>query len=312
MNPEVSVIIVSHGTRAYTLAALESVQKAGETIPLEAIVVDNASPDDSAEAVAREHAWARLIRSRENGGFGAGANLGAQAARGTWLLFLNSDARLPAGALAALLENAQKLPSPGAVGPWIENSDGKPELSAGHFFSPWRDFVRSFYLDRLIPGSGLEGLFIRPRRGPARAVNWVTGACMLLQRDIFERVGGFDEAYFMYVEDMDLCFRLVQLGRINYYVPAVTVVHELGKSRLHGRPVPFEGGNAPEYFLRKFRPGYPVLLQRALRAVGLLLRFVVLEQRVWIRRLKGQDATEARYTASRCRMSLLALFRSSS
>jgi len=309
--PQVSVVIVSFGTRDLTLAALESVRQAGETIRLEAIVVDNNSPDDSAKAIAREHPWAHLLRSAENRGFAAGANLGARAATGEWLVFLNSDARISREALVSLLDIAGTLPTPGAIGPWIEDSNGKPQPSVGHFYSIWRDFVRSFYLDRMFNTPRFEGLFIRPHRGQPRPVDWVSGACLLIRRSTFDQVEGFDEAYFLYVEDMDLCFRLVRAGWVNYYVPQVSVLHELGKSSRRDRPLPLEGGNAPEYFLRKFRPYYPVGLQRIFRAVGLLIWMVVLQYRINMYRILGRDPDEARRYVGVCRVTLVSLFRSS-
>jgi len=303
-TPSVSVVIVSYGTRDLTLAALESVRETKQAVDLEAIVVDNASPDDSADAIAREKSWVKLIRSPENRGFAAGANQGARAAQGEWLLFLNSDARLPAGSLAQLLRIAKELRTPGAVGPWIQRTDGKPQASVGHFYGPWRDFVRSFYLDRVLRRTGLEGLFIPPRRGPVRKVDWVSGACMLIRRDTFQSVEGFDEAYFLYVEDMDLCFRLSKAGWVNYYVPEITVMHELGQSGSSNNPFPLEGGKAPEYFIRKFRPGYPIPLQRSLRVIGILIWMSILQYRI----LARHDAEAMRH-AGLCRATLNTLLR---
>jgi GT2 family glycosyltransferase len=308
--PQVSVVIVSYGTRDLTLAALRSVLAASRHTDLEAIVVDNTSPDDSVKAVSGEHPWARLIQAPSNRGFAAGANLGAQAARGDWLLFLNSDAVLPEPALGTLLHIASSLPSVGAVGPRLETSSGRAEASAGHFYGPWRDFTRSFRLYRLFPGAPLfEGILIRPRSMRTRRVDWISGACLLIRRDVFELVGGFDEAYFMYVEDMDLCFRLRQGGFLNYYVPEVAVLHEQGKSRRPESRVLLEGGTSPEYFVRKHGLHYPILLQRALRGCGIFIWWLILNGRIMQRRFRRQSIRLEADQADLCRRSLRALLR---
>jgi N-acetylglucosaminyl-diphospho-decaprenol L-rhamnosyltransferase len=311
-EPLVSVIVVSYGTRDLTLAALDSLQTTRSEIDLEVIVVDNASPDDSAEAVASRHPWTHLIVSEENRGFGAGANAGARAAHGTWLLFLNSDARLPSGALTRLLEIAGSLLEPGAIGPRLETPSGRPERSAGHFLSPWRDFVQAFRLNRLFGGRPpFEGVAIDAGRGGPRRVDWVSGACLLVLRELFQSVGAFDEAYFLYVEDMDLCFRFARAGRENYYVPEVIVHHELGQSRRRvSRPILIDGGRGPEYFVRKFGIWYPPPLQRMLRAINLLGWLCSLELRRFRSRIAHKDTAEITYFSRVCRESLIALFRS--
>lgn len=306
--PAVSVVIVSYGTRDLTLAAIRSVQERSHEAPLEIVVVDNASPDDSADAVARDHPEVTLIRSPENRGFAAGANLGAQAARGEWLLFLNSDARLAEGALSRLLAEARARPRPGALGPRIEGPDGV-ERSVGRYYGPWRDFVRAFRLYRVFPRWSLfDDLHLRRLPGDTAPVDWVTGACLLVSRDAFEEAGGFDEDYFMYVEDMDLCWRLARRGRVNLYVPGAVVHHDRGKSPRDEGEILIEGGRAPERFIRKTGMVYPLVLQRLLRWLLFFTWYASLSLRLAVKRVRGADTEALRATRRRCRRALGAVF----
>jgi N-acetylglucosaminyl-diphospho-decaprenol L-rhamnosyltransferase len=307
-RPVLSVIIVSYGTRDLTLTALESVRIRRHEVELEAVVVDNASPDDSADAVEREHPWVTLIRAPENRGFAAGANRGAREAAGEWLLFLNPDARLTDGAMTGLLAAARNLPRPGAVGPRIEGPRGT-ESSVGRYYGPWRDLVRAFALYRIFPGvRAFEDVHLRRLPAETTPVEWVTGAALLVQAQAFREVGGFDEDYFLYVEDMDLCYRLAGQGRRNLYVPSVVVHHE-GSRSPRPRRVLAEGGDAAEIFVRKAGMRYPILLQRGLQVIMLLRWLGVLRVRLLLRRIRGREIEETRDSLRLCRKSLDAALR---
>ncbi len=305
-TPEVSVVIVSYGTRDLTLAALDSVREVSECVALEVVVVDNASPDDSAARIAEAHPWATLIRSPRNLGFAGGANLGAARATSEWLLFLNSDARLLEDSLPRLLDAAGSVATPGAIGPLLLGPDG-PESSVGHFYGLRRDWAQFLRLGRIFPGvRALDGIFLGRLPERRAAVEWITGACLLVRRDTFFSVGGFDEAYFMYVEDMDLCFRLRRAGCTNLFAPDAVVRHELGASPREPRFL-LEGGTSPEYFVRKFDLPYPWLLQRSRRVLGLTLRMAVLCTGYLGRRLRGDPASDLRSRIAMSRHTLVTL-----
>jgi GT2 family glycosyltransferase len=138
-------------------------------------------------------------------------------------------------------------------------------------------------------------------------VEWITGACFLIRRDVFETVQGFDEAYFMYVEDMDLCYRLRQAGYTNLYVPEAVAYHERGRSPRSDRRVVIEGGQAPEYFVKKTGMRYPLGLQRTLRWWLLTTYMGTLSVRLAAQRLRGQDSSPTRQLIEECRRSLRAI-----
>jgi GT2 family glycosyltransferase len=207
----VSVIIVNWNAGNALDACLESVLADGRA---EIVLVDNASTDGSTAAARNRHPAVRIVETGRNLGFAGGANRGAEAVRGDLLVFLNPDARLQPGALAALTAALADHPGAGIAGGGLSGEDGRWEPGAARF-AP----VRHLLLD-----TSAGRLAARLRRAPYD-VDWVYGTFMGVKRDLFRRLGGFDTRYFLYGEDMDLCFRAARLGERTIHVPGARAVH---------------------------------------------------------------------------------------
>jgi hypothetical protein len=228
---DVSVLIVSYESRdllARCLAALAA--DTGRLVTLETIVVDQASGDGTASWLAAEHPEVRLVALEENVGFGAGNNRGAAVAEGRWLLLLNSDAFVRPGAIDELVRFAEARPAAGAVGPRLLWPDGRLQRSCRRFPTVFRIATEYLYLRKLAPRSqALNGFYCGEfAHDAARRVDWVTGACVLVKRELYEQLGGFDERFFLYSEEVDLLYRAAQAGAETWYDPAAEVVHVWG------------------------------------------------------------------------------------
>ncbi len=228
MTPAVSVVIVSFNTRDLLLECLASL--AAVRVPLETIVVDNASTDGSASAVRTHAPSARVIESGENLGFSRANNLGFRAAQAPFVLVLNSDAAVRPGAVETLLETLRSRPDAGIVGPRTVSPDGAIQVSFGPDLTPWNEWrqrrlVRG--VERRVPSwlRRAEDL-----ASQARETAWVSGSCLVARRDLLERLGGFDEAFFLYEEDVDLCVRARAAGYKVLFTPRAEIVHHLGRS----------------------------------------------------------------------------------
>ena len=176
-------------------------------------VVDNASPDRSLDTLAGLDVG--VIRSPHNGGFSYGCNLGAARGEAPYLLFLNPDARIDAEGLAALRAALESDPSAGLVAPRILDEDGTLAWSIRRFPRQRSTFAQALFLHRLWPRAAWTDELVREPAAYERAgtPDWVSGACMLIRRDAFEAVGGFDEDFFLYCEDTDICRRLWDAGQ---------------------------------------------------------------------------------------------------
>jgi N-acetylglucosaminyl-diphospho-decaprenol L-rhamnosyltransferase len=228
---DVSVVIVSYESRellARCLAALAA--DAGRIATLETIVVDQASSDGTAAWLAAEHPDVRVVALPANIGFGAGNNRGAEVAGGRWLLLLNSDAFVRPGAIDELVRFAETRPAAGAVGPRLSWPDGRLQRSCRRFPTVFRIATEYLYLRKLAPRSrALNGFYCGDfAHDSVRRVDWLTGACVLVRRELFERLGGFDEAFFLYSEEVDLLYRASLLGAETWYDPGAEVVHVWG------------------------------------------------------------------------------------
>jgi GT2 family glycosyltransferase len=223
-----AAVIVNHNTREHLRACLLSLQ--GEQ-PAQTVVVDNASTDGSAEMVAAEFPLVDLIRAG-NEGFGAGANRGVRAARHRHVLLLNSDTRVRPGALAALNEYLDRRPQVGLAGPRLVNPDGSLQPSIYPNPGPLAELMRWTSLARvatLAPSIRRAYLLDHPHDREVE-VGWLVGAALAVRKGAFDQVGGFDEDFFMYSEEVDLAYRMQLAGWSVRFTPAAEVVHIGGAS----------------------------------------------------------------------------------
>ena len=227
--PRAAVVVVSFETRETLLAALASVG-AHALLPVETIVVDNASADGSADAVRAAHPGAHLIANRENVGFARACNQGWRSARAPLVLFLNPDAEVTRGAIPSLVELLETRPDVGAAGPRTRNADGSIQVSTGPdlgLVSEWRQRRLVHGVARRDPGALAEA---ETRHAREHEPGWVSGSCLMARRAALEAVSGFDEGFFLYEEDADLCLRLRRAGWRVLFTPAAEVRHRLGLS----------------------------------------------------------------------------------
>ena len=225
-----SVIIVNWNVRDLLRECLRSIEAGKGGLSLEIIVVDSASSDDSVAMVRSEFPSVHLIACTENVGFPRGNNLGLQEARGDYLLLLNPDTVIVDDALAVLVSYLQVNPDVGVVGPQLLNPDGSVQSSRRRFPTVTTGFFESTWLEGLASGI-LRRYYALDLPDDATAdVDWLTGACIMGPRSTYEAVGGMDEGYFMYSEELDWCRRIKESGRRVVYYPAAQVIHHVGKS----------------------------------------------------------------------------------
>ena len=225
-----SIIIVNWNVRDLLRECLRSIEDEKGDLSLEIIVVDSASNDDSAAMVRSEFPSVHLIACTENVGFPRGNNIGLQEARGDYLLLLNPDTVIVDDALAVLVSYLQVNPDVGVVGPQLLNPDGSVQSSRRRFPTVTTGFFESTWLEGLASGI-LRRYYALDLPDDATAdVDWLTGACIMGPRSTYEAVGGMDEGYFMYSEELDWCRRIKESGRRVVYYPAAQVIHHVGKS----------------------------------------------------------------------------------
>ncbi len=230
--PLVSAILVNYNAGRELAMALQSIADDMAAQPWEAVVVDNASSDGSAGEVAAFAPHARLVQNRQNVGFARGVNQGLAATAASTVLIMNPDCRLEPGAFGVLNGELQRDEGVALVGPRILNPDGSVQGSArGDPDMLTGLFGRSTALRRALPNLAVSKRnVVADAGGGSTDVDWVSGACMLARRSALERVRGFDERYFLYWEDADLCRRLRGEGYRIRYVPTATAVHRVGHS----------------------------------------------------------------------------------
>lgn len=230
-EPALAVVIVNFNSGDWLTKCLTSLRDRRGDIETEVVVVDNASSDGSLSTATEEHPWVRFIQLASNVYLSPAWNLGARETTAPYLLFLNPDTELTQGTLADYVRLVGERPRAGIVGPMVRNLDGSAYPSGrtlpsvvdavGHaFLSP---FTRNNRFTRRHEMDGWD-------RTTEREVDWVSGCCMLMRRAAFDQVGGFDEGFLLYGEELDVATRLRALGWTVLFTPKIEVLHAVGVS----------------------------------------------------------------------------------
>ncbi len=239
---DLSIVIVTFNSRDFIDACLRSIREAiaeCDARSVEVCVVDNGSTDGTADIVRTTHPWVSLIAGNANRGFAHGINVGIRQTSGTYVLWLNPDSRLLAGAgrgLGDVLRWLDAQPQAGIVGGRLLNPDGSVQRSVRAFPSYGSVLgARYSLLTRLWPGNPFSRKFLRADLSYDRVetVDWVSGACLLHRRAVSDQLHGLDEGFFMYFEDVDFCHRASLAGWTVHFHPGFSVEHHIGGSSEH-------------------------------------------------------------------------------
>jgi hypothetical protein len=231
---ELSIVLVHYRSPDQLLNCLASLEADSGGRQSETVVVDNDSRDGAPEVLRERHPGARVIANDANVGYARAVNQGIHATTGEFVLVMNPDCEVRAGALNALVEFLRAHPRAAVAGPRILNPDGTLEYSARSFPDHLTFlFNRYSLLTRLFPANPFSRRYLLTDwdHASVREVDWLSGACLMVRREAIDRVGPMDEAFFMFNEDVDWCRRMKTAGWEVCYVPDAVVVHHIGASR---------------------------------------------------------------------------------
>jgi len=261
---KLSIIILSYNTKELTLSCIKSIfqeyEKELKNSLFEIILVDNASKDDSVRAIINyqlsitNKSSLKIIQNKENSGFSKGCNIGAKNARGEFILFLNSDTEVKDKGILKMVEFLEQNKHIAILGGRLKNADGSLQVSAGKFYSIFNLFLMLVGAERLG--------FLRSSPERISKVDWVSGACLMVKRETFEKIGRFEEKLFMYMEDQELCFRAKKTGYLTYYYPFLSLLHkERGSSNRTFAIIHIYEGIL--YFYSKYKPKWQYNLAKS-------------------------------------------------
>jgi len=222
---KLSIAILSYNTKDLVLNCLRSLtdhyKSELERGEFEIILVDNASADGTVDQIQNSKFQIpnfKIIRNKKNYGFSKGNNIAAKTAEGKYVLFLNSDTEVYDRKFLKMIEFLEKNKNVQVLGGKLTNIDGSSQPSAGKFYNLFNLFL-------MLIGGERFGM-VRENPQEIKMVDWVSGACMMVRRDFFNKIGGFDENLFMYMEDMEFCFRVKKHGFETYFYPDLRLIHK--------------------------------------------------------------------------------------
>ena len=251
---QLSVIILNYNVRYFLEQCVLSVQKALETIDGEIIVIDNNSSDDSCAMMKQRFPNVKLISNTENFGFPKGNNIGVANANGDYICILNPDTVVAEDTFTKVLSFAKELNDLGIVGCKLIDGTGNflPESKRG-IPTPWVSFTKIFSLYKAFPKSKLFNQYYAQHvsENETGKVEILVGAFMVMKRALYNEIGGFDENCFMYSDDIDLSYRVLQKGKYNYYFHETSIIHYKGESTIKDETYMKRFQEAMNFFYKK-------------------------------------------------------------
>ena len=271
---DVSIIIVNYNVKEFLLNLLDSLEKASKSVTTEIIIVDNNSTDGSIEAINKKYPAVKTIRNKENVGFGSANNQALEISKGKYLLMINPDTLVKENTLTAMIKFMDKNPQVGIAGCKVLNPDGSLQLACRRSFpTPWVSLTKVTGLSKLFPKSKLFAKYNLTYldENQTNEVDAVSGSFMFMRRETYNKVGGFDTDFFMYGEDLDLCYRVQKNGYKVFYVKDTEIIHYKGestkRSKIDETKIFY---NAMHLFVRKhFSSSFIV---EAILQIGILIR----------------------------------------
>jgi len=287
MMGDLSIIVVTYNPGEMIADCLYSLQEGARGLPYEVIVVDNASQDGTPERIAQEHPQVQMIANESNRGFAAANNQGLALASGRCMLLLNPDVIAHPNSLAAMAAFLDGYPDVGIVGPRILDGEGRIAITARSSPQPMRILGQFLGVHRLFPGLVYGGAYraCLQAEEPFDA-GWVSGACLMLRREVYSQIGGLDDALFLFGEEQDFCDRAIRAGWRVCYLPNASIVHHESSTVSRYAPLKIRHHHISQlyYFRKRGREGAVLALKIGF-AVELGMKMMVrLLQLLWHRR----------------------------
>jgi GT2 family glycosyltransferase len=295
---DISVCIVNWNTKELLSNCIDSILEKTSDVSYEVIVVDNNSTDGSAEMVKRRFPNCKLIESKENLGFSRGNNLGLWEATGKYILFLNPDTILITNALLGMFQFMEVNTDVGAVGCKLRSQDGSIQFTCARTYpSLWNQFCDMMMLNRLFPRSKMFSTIemVYWDHKDSSAVDCLSGACIFAMKGIVTELRGFDEGFFMYAEDVDLCYRIKREGWTLYYLASEEIFHLEGASSKKQSQEYFSTIAMREsnyHLFEKHRGKIPAQLYKTITFIGSIFRLIIIMASVFVLRNSRMKMSE--------------------
>ena len=254
--PELSILIVSWNVKDFVLTCISSIVQQTQHLNYEIILIDNASNDKTSTAVRHEFPQVKIIQNKVNVGFAVANNTGLAQAKGRYLLFLNPDTKLTENTFQKITTTFETNIDIGAIGCKLINGDGKLDYQCAKNLPTISNHIFEPYVAKIFPNLMKSFILRNWDHESNREVELLSGACLAIRREVYNQISGFTTNMFMYVEDVDYCYRIRMAGWKLFYLAETEIIHYGGQSTIqHGQPLQAENIRNLRKFFTKYRSG---------------------------------------------------------